>query len=835
MFQSTDARVSHLHRIPARPGRTTCWPGWVPSDVVQAFARLDIRTPWEHQAKAMDAVHAGRHVLLSTGTASGKSLAYLVPVATATRDARPDGTPPDDTRPTPVAAHHPGGGAVAGTGTTARPRLTAAQLRADLGAARRTGTALYLAPTKALAHDQLRACRELGLDGWRVTTLDGDSDDAERDWARDFGTYVLTNPDMLHYSVLPHHARWARLLGSLRYLVLDECHRYRGVFGAHVSAIIRRLRRLAALYGADPVVVATSATVDGGAELLADLAGVAAEDVVTVTEDTSPHGQVDLVLWRPEGNHDTESAHLLADCVTEGRQTVAFIASRAMAERVAVTAQELAGPAGRIDAYRAGYLPPDRRRLEHDLQTGRVHGVAATNALELGVDIAGLDAVIVSGYPGTRAALWQQAGRAGRRGGDALVFLVARENPLDAYFFAHPEELLDGSVERTVLDPANPYVLGPHLAAAAQEAALTEADATFFGPAMAGIADTLATQGVLRKRRAGWYWTRPERAATMIDIRGGGARAVDIVDRDTGRLVGVADVGSADRAVHPEAVYLHQGDSWKVDTLDLDNFEAIVHRDRPGYTTQPVSTMDIEVLATAQSRPFGPAQVHRGSVRLTGQVVGYLRRDELTGEVWDQTPMVLPEHSLRTQAMWITVPDEVVRATGLSQVQLAGAVHAAEHTAIGLLPMFASCDRWDIGGVSTVFHPDTGAATIFIHDGQSGGSGYAAQGFRIAERWWQAAYERLSTCRCTDGCPSCVQSPKCGNANQVLDKEAARVLLHHLLPVGGPEVLPTSTVDALPGSALDVLPTNAVRSAAAGGPDLLPTDAVAPTAARGPA
>lgn len=726
----------------------------------------------------MEAAHARKHVLLSTGTASGKSLAYLVPVVTATRAAA-DRT----TVSTGTSAGRSGAVATA-TLTCAPPRLTAAQLRAELGAAGRTGTAIYLAPTKALAHDQLRACRDLQLDDWQVCTLDGDSDDAERRWARDFGTYVLTNPDMLHYSMLPNHTRWARLLGSLRYIVIDECHRYRGVFGSHVSAIVRRLRRLAAMYGAEPVVIATSATIDGGADLLGDLAGVPADDVLTVTEDTSPHGAVDLVMWRPEGHHDTESADLLADCVTEGRQTVAFIASRAMAERVAVRAQELLGPAGRVDAYRAGYLAQDRRRLERDLQSGALHGVAATNALELGVDIAGLDAVIVSGYPGTRAALWQQAGRAGRRGSDALVFLVGRENPLDAYFFAHPEELLDGSVERTVLDPSNPYVLGPHLAAAAQEAPLTIEDERFFGPWMPEIADRLAGQGVLRRRRAGWYWTHPERAAAMIDIRGSGAKAIDIVDRDTGRLVGVADVGSADRAVHPEAVYLHQGDSWMVDTLDLESFEAIVHRDRPGYTTQPVNTMDIEVLATDEVRPFGVAEVCRGAVRLTSQVVGYLRRDEQTGEVWDQSPMVMPEHCVETQAMWIRVPAHVVAATGLTPTQLAGAVHGAEHTAIGLLPMFASCDRWDIGGVSTVFHPDTGMATIFVHDGQAGGSGYATQGYRIADRWWAATYERLSTCPCSGGCPSCVQSPKCGNGNQTLDKDAARILLQHVLPAG---------------------------------------------------
>lgn len=783
MFQSSDPRVSHVHHVPARTGRTAPWPAWVPADVRESLGDLGIDLPWQHQATAMQAAYEGRHVLLGTGTASGKSLAYLVPVLAATRaDGRPS-CPPDEATATARDASGQADGTTT-TLTSTRPRLTAAQLRSELGAGRSRGTAIYLAPTKALAHDQLRACRDLQLEDWQVCTLDGDSDDAERRWARDFGTYVLTNPDMLHYSVLPNHTRWARLLGSLRYIVVDECHRYRGVFGAHVSAIIRRLRRLASMYGAEPVVVATSATVDGGAELLGQLAGVPADEVLAVTEDTSPHGAVDLVMWRPEHHHDTESAELLADCVTEGRQTVAFIASRAMAERVAVKAQEMLGPAGRLDAYRAGYLPQDRRRLERDLQSGALHGVAATNALELGVDIAGLDAVIVSGYPGTRAALWQQAGRAGRRGSDALVFLVARENPLDAYFLAHPEELLDGSVERTVLDPANPYVLGPHLAAAAQEAPLVPGDERFFGPWMVEIADRLADQGVLRRRRTGWYWTHPERAAAMVDIRGAGAKAVDIVDRDTGRLVGVADLGSADRAVHPEAVYLHQGDSWKVDTLDLENFEAIVHRERPGYTTQPVNTMDIQVLGTDEVRPFGAAQVCRGSVRLTSRVVGYLRRDELTGEVWDQSPMPMPEHSLETRAMWIRLPAGLVTATGLTPTQLAGAVHAAEHTAIGLLPMFASCDRWDIGGVSTVFHPDTGMATIFVHDGQAGGSGYATQGFRMAERWWRATYERLSTCGCSGGCPSCVQSPKCGNGNQTLDKDAARILLHHLLPAG---------------------------------------------------
>ncbi len=747
----------------------------MPPEAVAALAARGVTDPWLHQVAAMEAAHAGRHVILTTGTASGKSLGYLLPVICATRDG----------------ARHPAS-ALARVGSPASPSgtrpLTAAELHHQLAAHRtgdsRAGSAIYLAPTKALAHDQLRACTALGLDDWRVTTLDGDSDEAERRWARDHAGYVLTNPDMLHHAVLPDHARWARLLGSLRYVVLDECHRYRGVFGAQVSAVVRRLRRLAAMYGARPTVIAASATVADGPEVLGRLAGVDPAEVVGVSEDSSPHGSVDLVLWQPDAHHDTEAADLLADCVLEGRRTVAFIASRAMAEKVAVRAQEVIGPAGRVDAYRAGYLASDRRRLEADLQSGALDGVAATNALELGVDIAGLDAVVISGFPGTRAALWQQAGRAGRRGAEALVVLVARQNPLDAYFLAHPDELVHAGPERTILDPANPYVLGPHLAAAAQEAPLTPADTEWFGPEMPRIADRLARQGVLRRRRTGWYWTHPTRAAALVDLRGTGARPIDIVDRDTGRVIGVADAETADRTVHPEAVYLHQGDTWMVDSLDTEACEALVHREAPGWTTQPIGTTDIRILGTDASRPFGAGLVSTGTVELTGQVTAYLRRDAITGEVWDQTPMPMPEHRLRTRAVWLTVPDEVVAATGLSAPRLAGAVHAAEHTAIGLLPLFATCDRWDIGGVSTIMHPDTGHATIFVHDGQAGGSGYASRGFEVAGPWWRATLERLVTCPCDGGCPSCIQSPKCGNANQVLDKAAATILLTELMPAG---------------------------------------------------
>lgn len=727
---------------PALPGRHGDWPEWVSKETMERLRDCGIESPWQHQSDFADLAYRGHHVALTSATGSGKSLAYLLPIIAATAEGRV-GVP-----------------------------LSAARLR------RPSHTALYLAPTKALAHDQARAAVGLRPQGWRVGAVDGDSDESDRRFARDHAAFVLTNPDMVHYSILPSHQRWSRLLGGLRYIVVDEAHRYQGVFGAHVAQVLRRLRRIAAHYGATPTVLLASGTAPNAAEFGGRLIGE--PQVEAVTEDAAPKPRRTVALWKPSISLNQDTANLLGRLVDDGSQTIAFVASRVGAELVALDAQEIAG--GAIASYRAGYLAAERRELERDLQTGQLRGVATTNALELGIDVAGMDAVLIAGYPGKLSALWQQAGRAGRRGSDALVVLLARENPLDGFLFDHPEAILSAPVEHAVLFPENPHVIGPHLAAAAQELPLTSADARWFGPTMPAVVEALCAQGVIRDRGGRYFWTRPDRAVDYITLRSAGAKPVDIIERETGRVVGTVDEAMADSVVHEGAVYLHQGESFIVEDLVREEKQAMVRAARPKYYTQPQSTFDIEVLRDVESRRLGETTVHRGDVRLTTQVYGYLRRDELTHEVWDHTPLTMPTRTLNTQAVWWTLPEEMIRRLGWGALQVGAAAHAMEHTSIGLLPAFAPCDRWDIGGVSTALHPDTGLATIFVHDGLPGGAGFAHRAWEVAEQWLAATLERLRRCPCDDGCPACVVSPKCGNANQVLSKADARTLLGELLP-----------------------------------------------------
>lgn len=735
--------VAFVHHRDARAGQTTQWPSWVSPRVQEGFARAGIERPWQHQVQLAEALVAGRHAAICTPTASGKTLAYLMAVLAASID-----------------------------GVGVRPERSTRQFTTP------RATSLYLAPTKALAHDQARAARALGPAGWPVMALDGDSDVAERRFARDSAQYVLTNPDMLHYSLLPGHARWSSFLAGLRYVVVDEAHRYRGVFGAHTSAVLRRLRRLCAQYGSSPTFVFCSATVPNAAEFTGELIGETVVDVVDA--DTAPRAALDLIGWRPEHSTLADSSRLLADLVSDGLQTVAFVPSRRQAELVSVQASDQC-TSGTIASYRSGYLAADRRELEAALSSGALRGVAATNALELGIDIAGMDAVLMAGFPGTLAAMWQQAGRAGRGAKDAVVVLVAREDPLDAFLFAHPELLTNSPVEKAVLYTENPLVLGPHLAAAAQEAPLRPEDERWFGPATVPLAERLAAEGVLRRRSAGWYWTRPDRAVDHIDLRAAQGRPFDIVETATGRVIGTVDRSAVDTTVHPGAIYLHQGESWRVTDVDAEQLQALVVADRPGYYTKPQSSFDIEIVTSRADKPWGATTLHTGDVRLTSRVLGFLRRDEITHEVWDAHPLDCEPHTFTTQATWFSVPERIIADLGFTAVRAGAAAHAAEHTAIGLLPAFVPCDRWDIGGVSTALHPDTGLTTVFVHDGLAGGSGFARRGFEAADEWLRATLDRLATCECEHGCPACVVSPKCGNANQMLDKLAARDLMSALV------------------------------------------------------
>lgn len=778
-------RLLHVHEVPAREAERAEWPDWVDPAVYAAFASAGIGSLWRHQREAADLAHAGTHVVMATGTASGKSLGYLAPVLTDLVE---------------------GAGAATGRGATA----------------------LYLSPTKALAADQLARIQSLAIPGLRAATYDGDTPQEERRWIREHAQLVLTNPDLVHHSLLPQHQRWAPFLRALRYVVIDECHVYRGVFGSHLSALLRRLRRVAARYGSQPTFVLASATVRDPAAHAERLIGL---PVHAVERDGSPREAMTFGLWEPGelpgsapggartarggtagggtagggtaggGSEDTsgetpvrrsatsEAADLLADLVAGGVQAVAFARSRAGVEALAASARRsLAEVApeleGAVAAYRGGYLPEERRALERSLRDGRIIGLAATNALELGIDISGLDAVLLAGWPGTRASLWQQAGRAGRSGTRSLALFVAADDPLDTYLVHHPEALFGQSVEATVMDPDNPHVLAPHLAAAAAELPLTEADLPLFGAHARELVDALVARRILRRRPGGWYWARTDRATDHVSLRGSG-EVVGIVERRTGRVLGTIDESSAHSQVHTGAVHVHQGETYVVTELDLETSTASVVRGDPGWSTYAQSVSAFDIVGTERSFPWGPVQVCFGPVRVHTQVTSFLRRLP-SGEIIGTHPLDLPRRTLSTKAVWWTMPVESLAGAGVAEVDIPGAAHAAEHAAIGMLPLVATSDRWDIGGVSTAEHPDTGLPTILIYDGHPGGAGFAEHAFDAFDTWLSATRSAIASCGCERGCPACVQSPKCGNGNEPLDKAGAVALLSMVLAAAPP-------------------------------------------------
>jgi DEAD/DEAH box helicase domain-containing protein len=732
--------LAHLERIAERPARAADLA--LAPELSVRLRRLGIDRLWSHQAEALEHLRAGRHVAVATGTASGKSLCYQL--------------------------------------------ATFERLAADPAA-----TALYLFPTKALSQDQLRQVRSFALPAARAAVFDGDTPSAERAWIRRDANVLITNYDMLHYGIMPAASRWTTFLKHLALVAVDELHTLRGIFGSHVACVLRRLRRLAAVHGARPVFAVASATIANPAELAGRLSGL---DFESVDDDGSPRGPKYFALWNPpitdEGtgsrrSANAEAAALTTDLVSEGVRTIAFAKSRKGAELVAAYARDRLATsrpelAGRVAAYRAGYLPEERRALERALAEGELLAVAATTALELGIDIGGLDACVMAGFPGTIAATWQQAGRAGRRAGRSLAMLVAQEDPLDQFLVSHPDALFERTPEAALVDHANPNVLDRHLVCAAAEHALVAEDEEFFGPATRAALERLVAAGRLRARGARLYPRDRPSPAAEVDIRSAGGQ-VRIVDEATGALVGTVDEARAPSTVHPGAIYLHQTEQYRVSALDLGAGVALVRPSDEDVFTQSRDVTDIRVLSSDRKASLGRTEAFFGSVEVTTQVVAAVTKRLFTSEVLGVAPLDLPPMTLRTTAVWYTVPDHLLERAGLGPAEVPGSAHAAEHAAIGLLPLFAMCDRWDIGGVSTAMHPDTGQCTVFVYDGYPGGAGIAERGFAAAVAHQQATLEAIAGCRCEAGCPSCVQSPKCGNGNHPLDKAGAVRMLEAIL------------------------------------------------------
>lgn len=736
-----DGSVVHVRELPERRVEPLPFPEDVPELVVDRLGLIGVAGLYEHQRAALEILRAGRNAIVATGTASGKTLVYdLAFAAEAVADPK--------------------------------------------------RTALCVYPTKALARDQLRQVRRLKLPQIRGAVYDGDTPKAERPLIRRNANLVMTNPDMLHASILPDHARWADFFLRLSLVVVDEAHVARGVFGSHVAHVLRRLRRLVARYGGEPRFVLASATIGNPAELAERLVGVPFE---AVTEDASPSGGKAFALVNPPVIDEasgarrsalTEASRLLTHLAERGVRAIGFARSRKAAELLAELARrELpSGLRERVRAYRAGYLPEDRRELERRLAEDELLAVASTSALELGIDIGTLDAAVLVGYPGTRAAMWQQAGRAGRRSGRSLAVLVAQDDPLDQYLVTHPGDLFDRPPEDAVIDPSNPYVLSPHLLCAAREHPLSAAELETFWPGTDGIVHGLVEAGELVRRRDLLHHRGRGSPHRDVDIRSVGAGTFAIVIRETGELLGTVDGSRAFSQVHPGAIYLHQGEQFEVVELDLVGRVALVDRSDAEVTTQARDVTDIRIVRTEEeSVTGGGVPAFRGLVHVTNQVVGYARKHVATGEILEVVPLALPAQTLETRAVWWAVDQATIDRAAIAPAALPGAAHAAEHAAIGLLPLVATCDRWDVGGVSTAHHPDTGSCAIFVYDGYPGGAGIAERGFRAADRWLEATLETVRGCPCPSGCPSCVQSPKCGNGNEPLDKAAAVALLAAML------------------------------------------------------
>jgi DEAD/DEAH box helicase domain-containing protein len=721
--------LAHRAEEPARDARTGPIPAELEARVRDA---IGVDSLYLHQIAAWEAAARGEHLVVTTGTASGKTLAFNLPVLDA-------------------------------LARTPRNRV------------------LYLYPTKALAQDQFRTLNALQVPRLRPAIYDGDTPTEQRWQIRKWSNAILTNPDMVHIGLLPNHERWGDVLSNLRYVVVDEAHVYRGVFGSHVANVLRRLRRIARIYGSDPQFLLATATIANPGELARELLGA---EATVIGDDAAPRAERTVILWNPplldaelglRGSALAEAAKLQAGLVGRGLRTLTFAKSRKAAELVHRFTAERLGDDSRLSPYRAGYTAAQRREIERRLAEGDLLGVSSTDALELGIDIGLLDAVISVGFPGTVASLRQQWGRAGRRG-HGLAVLVATEDALDQYFMREPDKLLGRRVEAAILDHANPRVLAGHVRAAAYEAPVDDADAAVLGEEAVAAA---ALDPELRKTARGYVWAGTTTPAAGVALRSADPDSFQVVDGSTGSVLGHVERSRVYSTVHEGAVYLHGGESYLVRELAETVLRAVVEPFRGDWYTQPKRETETAVIGPLRAERRAGLELLFGEVEVTDRVVGYERKTIASQERIELVPLDCPPQTFATEAIWFCPePDQL---EGLAAMpKLLATLHAAEHALIAMLPLWAMCDRWDIGGLSTNLHPDTGRPTVFVYDGHPGGVGITERGFDRFEGWVADTARMVSACPCSDGCPSCVQSPKCGNLNEMLDKTGARTLLRRL-------------------------------------------------------
>lgn len=705
---------------------------------------LGISSLYSHQIKALNAILAGENVIIATPSASGKTLCYHL----ATLEA----------------------------------------ILTD-----KNSCALYLFPTKALAQDQLSSLKEIAypdfLSDGAIATFDGDTPKAERSRIKRQARIVLTNPDMLHLAILPNHQSWYRFFRHLSYIVIDEAHVYRGVFGSHAGNVIRRLRRICALYGSNPQFICCSATIANPKEHAQNLVGLPFK---VISEDGSPHGEKYFAFWNPpiidaanstRRSPNSEASFLLSQLIMKNIRSLVFTRTRKLTELVYIyTQQQLPSSlSSKISPYRAGYLPETRRQIERQFFNGELLGLVATTALELGIDIGDLEATVLTGYPGSIASAWQQAGRSGRTTGSSLSFLIALDNPLDQYLMRHPDFFFSKNFDNALINPENPYILEPHLLCAAWEKPLNSGDKDFFGSNTEIEMDRLVREGKMRERKNKWYLS-PTVAypAQEVNIRATSGKNYAVVDISQGCLLETVEESTAFSQIHPGAIYLHQGESYLIVDLDLNTHTAMATPTQVDYYTQAKEITDLRVVKIMKEKEHKGIKVYLGNVDVTTTVIGFKKKRQFTEEVIGEESLDLPPQNFPTQALWFDLPQKAIDRITDAGLDFHGGLHACEHAAIGILPLFALCDRNDIGGVSTPFHPDTGKAQIFIYDAYPGGIGIAEKGFEMITRLWQATLKVIEECLCSDGCPSCIQSPKCGNNNQPLDKKAALIILQEL-------------------------------------------------------